>query len=180
MIDANVRIPTPVNEPVLPFAPGSPEKTVLKKALERMAGEKIEIPLLIGGKEVRTGKTIDVRMPHRHQHVLATAHEGDASHVEQAIAAAQAARAHWSETPFAERAADFPKAARLLPTQDRPQVNASNLLGQGKTAPQAEIDPACESIDLLKVNVALASELHAQQPQSAPGMWNMTDYRPLD
>jgi 1-pyrroline-5-carboxylate dehydrogenase len=180
MIDGNVRIPAPVNEPVLSYSPGSAEKAVLKKALERMAGERIEIPLVIGGKEVRTGKTIEVRMPHRHQHVLATAHEGDASHVEQAIAAAQAARAHWAATPFPERAAIFLKAAELLATKYRPLINASTMLGQSKTAHQAEIDAACESIDFLRFNVAFANEIHAQQPQSAGGMWNMTDYRPLD
>ena len=180
MIDGNVRIPTPVNEPVLPYSPGSPEKAVLKKALERMSGERIEIPLVIGGKEVRTGKTIEVRMPHRHQHVLATAHEGDAAHVEQAIAAAQAARRHWSSTPFHERAAIFLKAAELLATKYRPLINASTMLGQSKTAHQAEIDAACESIDFLRFNAAFAAELHSQQPLSAAGIWDMTDYRPLD
>jgi 1-pyrroline-5-carboxylate dehydrogenase len=180
MIQANVRIPTPVNEPVLPYSPGSPERTQLKEALKRMAGERIDIPLLIGGKEVRTGRTVEVRSPHRHQHVLATAHEGDAAHVEQAIAAAQAARAGWSTTPFHERAAIFLKAAELLATKYRPLINASTMLGQSKTAHQAEIDAACESIDFLRFNVNFAHELQSQQPQSAPGMWNMTDYRPLD
>ncbi|MCA1828099.1 MAG: L-glutamate gamma-semialdehyde dehydrogenase [Myxococcales bacterium] len=180
MIDANVRIPTPVNEPVLPYSPGSPEKAQLKEALKRMAGERIEIPLVIGGKEVRTGRTSEARMPHKHQHVLATVHEADASHVEQAIAAAQAARAHWSTTPFAERAAIFLKAAELLATKYRPLINAATMLGQSKSAHQAEIDAACESMDFLRFNVWYAQEIHSQQPMSAPGMWNMTDYRPLD
>ena len=180
MIDANVRIPPPVNEPVLPYAPNSPEKAQLKDALKKMASERIEIPLVIGGKEVRTGKTIEARMPHRHQHVLATVHEGDASHVEQAIAAAQAARGEWSRTPLRERAAIFLKAAELLATKYRATMNAATMLGQSKTAHQAEIDAACESIDFLRFNVAFAEQLHSQQPLSAPGMWNMTDYRPLD
>src|SRR4051812_34204411 len=117
MIDANVRIPTPVNEPVLPYAPGSSEKAQLKEVLKRMSGERIEIPLVIGGKEIRTGKTVEVRMPHRHQHVLAVAHEGSESHVQQAIEAAQAARAEWSRTSLRERAAVFLKAAELLATK---------------------------------------------------------------
>ena len=180
MIDANVRVPTPVNEPVLPYTPGSPEKAELKDALKRMGSERVEIPLLIGGKEVRTGRTIEVRSPHRHAQVLAVAHEGDASHVEQAIAAAQAARASWAATPFAERAAIFLKAAELLATRHRAAINASTMLGQSKTAHQAEIDAACESVDFLRFNVQFAQELRSQQPLSAPGMWNLTDYRPLD
>jgi len=112
--------------------------------------------------------------------VLAVAHEGDASHVEQAIAAAQAARASWSSTPFVERAAIFLKAAELLATKYRAAINASTMLGQSKSAHQAEIDAACESVDFLRFNVAFAEQLRSQQPLSAPGMWNLTDYRPLD
>ena len=180
MIEANVRIPTPVNEPVFAYAPGSPERAQLKEALKRMASERIEIPLVIGGKEIRAGRTHEVRMPHRQQHVLDTAHEADATHVEQAIAAAQAARAQWAATPFHQRAAIFLKAAELLATKYRPLINAATMLGQSKTAHQAEIDAACESIDFLRFNVQFAHDLHSQQPLSGPGMWNMTDYRPLD
>jgi 1-pyrroline-5-carboxylate dehydrogenase len=180
MIEANVRIPTPVNEPVLPYSPGSPERAQLKEALQRMAGERIEIPLVIGGKQVRSGRTAEVRMPHRHRHVLALAHEADAAHVEQAIAAAQAARAEWTRTPFHQRAAIFLKAAELLATKYRARMNAATMLGQSKTAHQAEIDAACESIDFLRFNVSFAHELHAQQPISGPGTWNVMDYRPLD
>ena len=180
MIDSNLRVPAPANEPVLAYAPGSPERAQLKEALQRMSGERIEIPLVIGGKQVRTGRTQEVHMPHRHRHVLATAHEADAGQVEQAIAAAQAARAHWSATPFHQRAAVFLKAAELLAGKYRPLINAATMLGQSKTAHQAEIDAACESIDFLRFNVAFAHELHSQQPSSAPGTWNMTDYRPLD
>ena len=180
MIEANVRIPTPFNEPVLAYAPGSPERAHLKETLQRMAGERREIPLFIGGKEMRTGRTLEVRMPHRHRHVLALAQEADGAHVEQAIAAAQAARAHWARTPFHQRAAVFLKAAELLATKYRAPINAATMLGQSKTAHQAEIDAACESIDFLRFNVAFAHELHSQQPLSAPGVWNITDYRPLD
>jgi 1-pyrroline-5-carboxylate dehydrogenase len=180
MIEANVRIPTPVNEPVLAYSPGSPERAQLKEALQRMAGERIEIPLVIGGKQVRTGRTIEVHMPHRYRHVLALAHEADAAHIEQAIAAAQAARAHWTRTPFQQRAAVFLKAAELLATKHRARMNAATMLGQSKTAHQAEIDAACESIDFLRFNVHFAHELHSQQPLSAAGTWNLMDYRPLD
>src|SRR5438552_9172233 len=119
-------------------------------------------------------------MPHRHQHVLATAHEAEPAHIEQAIAAARAARHDWGRTPFHERAAVFLKAAELLATKYRPLINAATMLGQSKTAHQAEIDAACESIDFLRFNVQFAHDLHSQQPLSGPGMWNMTDYRPLD
>ena len=180
MIHANLRVPSPLNEPVNPYLPGSPERALLKDTLKRMSSEKIDIPLVIGGKQIRTGKTVEVRMPHKHSHVLATAHEGDASHVEQAIAAARAARHDWSRTPFQERAAIFLKAAELLATKYRPLINAATMLGQSKTAHQAEIDAACESIDFLRFNVHFAQELYSQQPISGPQMWNMTDYRPLD
>jgi 1-pyrroline-5-carboxylate dehydrogenase len=180
MINANVRVPPPVNEPVLGYAPGSPERALLKETLKRMSGERIEIPLVIGGKQVRSGKTIEVRMPHKHAHVLALAHEAEPSHVEQAVAAARAARAEWSAMAFHERAAIFLKAAELLATKYRPIINASTMLGQSKTAHQAEIDASCESIDFLRFNVAFAHDLHSVQPQSGPQTWNMTDYRPLD
>jgi len=180
MINANVRVPPPVNEPVLGHAPGSPERALLKETLKRMSSERIEIPLVIGGKQVRSGKTLEVRMPHKHSQVLAIAHEAEPIHVEQAIAAARAARAEWSAMAFHERAAIFLKAAELLATKYRPIINASTMLGQSKTAHQAEIDAACESIDFLRFNVAFAHDLYSVQPQSGPQIWNMTDYRPLD
>jgi 1-pyrroline-5-carboxylate dehydrogenase len=130
MINANVRVPPPVNEPVLGYAPGSPERALLKETLKRMSSERIEIPLVIGGKQVRSGKTIEVRMPHKHAHVLALAHEAEPSHVEQAVAAARAARAEWSAMALHERAAIFLKAAELLATKYRPIINASTMLGQ--------------------------------------------------
>ncbi len=180
MINAIARVPPPKNEPVLSYAPGAPERAELQATLKRMAGEHIEIPVIIGGKHLRTGKTDAVRMPHKHSHVLATLHEADASHVEQAIQTALSVKEEWSRVPFVERAAIFLRAAELLATRYRPILNAATMLGQGKTAFQAEIDAACEAIDFLRFNIHFAEQLLEQQPQSAPGMWNLMDYRPLD
>ncbi len=180
MISAITRVPIPQNEPVASYVPGSPERAELKKALDRMSRERIEIPLVIGGKQVRTGRTAEVRMPHRHAHVLATVHEAETQHVEQAIAAAMAAKAEWAATPFHERAAIFLRAADLLATRYRPILNAATMLGQSKTAHQAEIDSACESIDFLRFNVWFAEQILSTQPQSGQKQWNVLDYRPLD
>jgi 1-pyrroline-5-carboxylate dehydrogenase len=180
MIHGNVRPPTPVNEPNLSYAPGTPERDGLKAALSRMSGEQVEIPLVIGGKRVHTGTLTDIRMPHRHAHLLGRAHVAGAPQIEQAIAAARAAKPDWAATPFHERAAIFLRAAELLATKYRPLINAATMLGQSKTAHQAEIDAASESIDFLRFNVQFAHELLSQQPLSSPGVWNFTDYRPLD
>ena len=180
MINASVRVPPPQNEPILPHAPGSPERATLEAALARMASERIEIPIVIGGKRIHSGKTDTVRMPHRHSHVLATLHEADASHVEQAIHTALAAKEEWSRMAFPDRAAIFLRAAELLATRYRPLLNASTMLGQSKTAYQAEIDAACEAIDFLRYNVAFAQQLLSDQPVSPAQTWNMMDYRPLD
>ena len=137
------RVPTPVNEPVKGYAPGSPEKKALKERLKRMAKERIEIPLIIGGKEVRTGETAQAVMPHDHRHVLADWHKASAKHVEQAIDAARAARVEWSNWAWEDRAAVFLKAAELLATTWRSTINAATMLGQSKTVFQAEIDSAC-------------------------------------
>jgi len=170
----------PVNEPVLSYAPGTPERAELKATLDRMAGERIEIPMRIGGKEVRTGKVGEAVMPHDHRHVLATYHMGDRSHARQAIEAALAAKPAWAALPFAERAAIFLRAAELLATRYRPILNAATMLGQSKTAHQAEIDAACELIDFFRFNVAFAERLIAEQPLSERTMWNQLDHRPLD
>ncbi|SET34351.1 L-glutamate gamma-semialdehyde dehydrogenase [Stigmatella erecta] len=180
MINALTRVPPAQNEPILSYAPGAPERAVLQSTLQRMASERLDIPLIIGGKEVRTGKTDEVRMPHKHSHVLATLHEANAGHVEQAIQNALSVKDAWSQMPFQERAAIFLRAAELLATRYRPLLNASTMLGQSKTAHQAEIDAACEAIDFLRFNVAFAEQLLSQQPLSAPQTWNLTDYRPLD
>ncbi|MGH8377673.1 MAG: aldehyde dehydrogenase family protein, partial [Gammaproteobacteria bacterium] len=180
MINANVRTPIPLNEPAYSYAPGTPERAELKKTLERMASERIEIPLIIGSKAVRTGKLAEVRMPHDHQHVLATCHQADAKQVQAAIEAALSAKPAWEALGFSERAAIFLRAADLLATRYRPILNASTMLGQSKTAHQAEIDAACELIDFFRFNVAFASRLLAAQPNSAPQTWNQLDYRALD
>src|SRR5215813_5154224 len=180
MVNAVPHVPEARNEPVFTYAPGTPERAELKEALKRAASERIEIPLVIGGKQIRTGKTGEARMPHLHRHVLATYHEADSSHVEQAIAAAMAARREWSTTPFDQRAAIFLRAAELMATRYRPLINAATMLGQSKTAHQAEIDAACESVDFLRFNVQFAEQLMAVQPENGAQMWNMLDYRPLD
>src|SRR5919198_737335 len=174
------RVPTPVNEPTLAYAPGSPERATLKTALQRLASERIDIPLVIAGKEIRTGKTRQQSMPHKHHHVLATCQEADAAQVSRAIDAAMAVRRQWAETPFHDRAAIFLKAADLLSTRVRATVNAATMLGQSKTVFQAEIDAACELIDFLRFNVYFAERILADQPLPGPQVWNRMDYRPLD
>jgi 1-pyrroline-5-carboxylate dehydrogenase len=173
-------VPAPVNEPVLSYAPGSPERAALKAALDRMAGEEIEIPLVIGGREVRTGNTDTQVMPHDHGHVLARYHKAGPAEVKQAIAAATEAWREWSEWPWEDRLAVFQRAAELLAGRWRPVLNAATMLGQGKTAHQAEIDSACELIDFLRFNTHFAQQLYREQPFSGPGMWNRLDHRPLE
>ncbi|HEU4880920.1 MAG TPA: L-glutamate gamma-semialdehyde dehydrogenase [Longimicrobium sp.] len=174
------RVPAPINEPVLSYAPGTPERALLKETYARMHGEEIEIPLIIGGREVRTGN-IDVQVsPHEHKHVLARYHKAGAAEVRQAIDAAMKAWKDWSHWPWEDRLAVFQRAAELLTTRYRPILNAATMLGQGKTAHQAEIDSACELIDFLRFNTHFAQQLYAEQPFSGPGMWNRLDHRPLE
>lgn len=173
-------IPTPINEPVRSYAPGSPERASLARELERQRGELVEIPLLIGGREVRTGKTVNVVMPHQHGHVLARAHQAGPAEVQAAIEAAEAARPAWEGLPFEARAAVLLKAAELLAGPWRDRVNAATMLGQSKTCHQAEIDSACELIDFWRFNPAFAQQLYAEQPRSAPGTWNRMEHRALD
>ena len=180
MFDAIVSPPRPTNEPVLSYAPGSPERAALKAELSRMAGETIEIPMFIGGKEITTGALQDVRSPHRHDLLLGRAHQGDETHAAQAIAAAKRAHPSWSSLPWTARAGVFLKAAELLATRLRPVLNAATMLGQSKTAYQAEIDAACELIDFFRFNVHFASLIAGEQPQSSPGMWNLLEPRPLE
>ncbi len=174
------RTPAPRNEPVLNYAPGSPERAALKAALARMSGETIEIPVVIGGQEFRTGRTIDVVSPHAHRRVLAKAHLADPALITKAIDNATAAQREWAAMPFADRAAVFLKAADLLAGPWRQVINAATMLGQSKTAYQAEIDSACELIDFLRFNVHFAERLYAEQPVSSPGIWNRMDHRPLE
>ncbi len=179
-MNAIPRIPAPVNEPVLSYAPGAPERAELKRTLKDLASRPLELPLVIGGKDVRTGKTVDVVMPHCHHHVLAKAHQAGPGEVEAAIAAARDAWREWSAWGLERRAAVFLKAADLLASRYRPIVNAATMLGQSKTAHQAEIDAACELIDFLRFNVHYAERIYAEQPLSVAGVWNSMDYRPLE
>jgi len=174
------RGPPPVNEPVRQYAPGSPERAALKDRLHTIAGERIDIPLVIGGERVRTGDTATTVMPHRHRHVLADWHRARPADVEGAIAAAGAAARDWASWAWEDRAAVFLRAAELLTTTWRPTLNAATMLGQSKTAFQAEIDSACELIDFWRYNVAFAQQLYEQQPLSDHTMWNQLDYRPLE
>jgi len=174
------RVPQPVNDPNRSYAPGSPERADLKARLKTMAAEKLDIPLVIGGKEVRTGRTAQAVMPHDHKHVLADYHLAGPEHVQQAIAASAAARREWGGWPWEDRAAVMLRAAELLATTWRSTINAATMLGQSKTVFQAEIDAASEMIDFWRFNAYFAQELYGEQPISGPGVWNQMDYRPLE
>ncbi|HXF95815.1 MAG TPA: L-glutamate gamma-semialdehyde dehydrogenase [Gemmatimonadales bacterium] len=179
-MNAIPKVPAPVNEPVLSYAPGTPERDQLKRVLKDLSSREIEIPLVIGGREVRTGRTADAVMPHCHGHVLARVHQAGPQEVEQAIAAARAAWREWSGWSFERRATVFLKAAELLAGKHRALANAATMLGQSKTAHQAEIDSACELVDFWRFNVHYAERLYADQPLSVPGVWNRVEYRPLE
>ncbi|MBC7894966.1 MAG: L-glutamate gamma-semialdehyde dehydrogenase [Cytophagaceae bacterium] len=174
------RVPAPYNEIIRSYAPGSPERASLKARLDSMAKERIEIPIIIGGKEYRTGELGHSVMPHDHQHVLADYHKAKPEHVKMAVDAAVAAQREWSQWPWEDRVAVFLKAAELLATRWRDTLNAATMLGQSKTVYQAEIDSACELIDFWRLNAHYAQEIYADQPMSSPGMWNMLDYRALE
>jgi 1-pyrroline-5-carboxylate dehydrogenase len=172
--------PLPQNEPVYTYAPGSPERDELKKTIKQLKSEKADIPMYIGGMEVRTGKVMEIRPPHETSHSLAQFHEGDESHVQQAIDAALAARESWAAMSWENRANIFLKAADLVATKYRYHMNATTMLGQSKNAYQAEIDSACELIDFLRFNVHFLGEIYKQQPVSSPGVHNRMEYRPLE
>ncbi len=172
--------PLPTNEPVLNYAPGSPERARLKATLAELKGQTIDVPMFIGGKEVRTGKLKTMHPPHEIGHTLGTYHLGDKSHVEAAIDAALAAKDAWAAMTWETRAAIFLKAADLIATKYRPYINGTTMLGQSKNVYQAEIDAACEFIDFLRFNVHFLSEIYRQQPISSPGMHNRLEYRPLE
>jgi 1-pyrroline-5-carboxylate dehydrogenase len=173
-------VPPPKNEPVLSYAPGSRERRALQQALADARSRQIDVPMFIGGSEVRSGKTKKLSPPHDHQHILGYFHEGDKGHVEQAIQAALAARELWATLAWEHRAAIFLKAADLLAGPYRFKMNAATMLGQSKNAYQAEIDSACELIDFLRFNVSFMAEIYTEQPQSSPGIWNRMEYRPLE
>jgi 1-pyrroline-5-carboxylate dehydrogenase len=174
------RVPPPFNEPVRAHAPGSPEKAELKARLDTLASERLDIPLIIGGKEVRSDDLAKAVMPHDHHHVLGDWHRASREHVVQAVAAAAEARREWGRWPPEDRLAVFLRAAELLATTWRATLNAATMLGQSKTAFQAEIDSACELIDFWRFNPFYAQELYAEQPLSSRGTWNQLDYRPLE
>jgi 1-pyrroline-5-carboxylate dehydrogenase len=181
MADAIVNVPVPENEPVLSYAPGSPEKKALKAALKELAGNQLDIPLIIGGKEVRTGNLGTCVVPHDHGHVLATYHQAGPREVKAAIAAAQKAKADWAAMPWQHRASIMLKAAELLAGPWRATMNAATMLGQSKTAFQAEIDAACELIDFWRFNPYYYEQIISDQPPYSPtGMWNYVEQRPLD
>jgi 1-pyrroline-5-carboxylate dehydrogenase len=178
--NGNRRVPTPVNDPVRTYAPGTPERAALKDRLSSMAKERIEIPLIIGGREIRTGDLSQSVMPHAHRHVLADWHRATRANVEAAVTASRDAARDWANWAWEDRAAVFLKAAELLTTTWRATLNAATMLGQSKTAFQAEIDSACELIDFWRFNPFYAQQLYDEQPLSDRTMWNQLDYRPLE
>jgi len=174
------QLPAPVNEPIRSYAPGTPERASLKSRLKAMEGERPDIAVVIDGKEIRTGETGQSVSPHKHRHVTATYHKATAEDVHAAIASGKRAWKEWSEWSWEERAAVFLKAADLLATTHRDTLNAATMLGQSKTAFQAEIDAACEMIDFFRFNVGFARDLCAEQPINGPGVWNQSEYRALE
>ena len=172
--------PLPVNETVLSYAPGSLERKRLKEVLAELKSSTMDVPMYIGGEELRSGNKVAMHPPHEKDHLLGYFHAGDASHVRKAIDAALAAKAAWAEMSWENRANIFLKAADLISTKYRPYLNGTTMLGQSKSAYQAEIDSACEIIDFLRFNVHFLSEIYRQQPISSPGMHNRLEYRPLE
>jgi len=180
MSNAKFQVPPPANEPVMDYAPGSAERAALQSTIEHQSSDQADIPLIIGGQEVRTGDTKDSVCPHRHAHVLATYHQADADAVGRAIDAAAAAAPAWAAMSWEHRASIFLKAAELLAGPYRMTINAATMLGQSKTSHQAEIDAACEMIDFFKFNAHYAQQIYEDQPESSPGVWNRVEQRELE
>lgn len=180
MANAFFKIPTPKNEPVKAYRKGSPERTSLKAELARLKGQELEIPMIIGGKEVRTGNMVSIHPPHELKHTLGHYHKGGAKEVNMAIDAALAARSSWENTPWQERAAVFLRAAELLAGPYRDRMNAATMLAQSKNVFQAEIDAACEMVDFFRFNAAYLEQVYSDQPNSAAGIWNRLEHRPLE
>lgn len=173
-------VPIAVNEPVLSYAPGSPERKEVLDAYKQMYNSKIEVPLYINGEDIATGDTGTMSPPHEHQHVLGTYHKASKKEVEKAIATALEARKSWAATPWEQRAAIFLRAAELIAGPYRAKINAATMLAQSKNIFQAEIDAACELIDFLRFNVQFMTEIYSEQPESTSVAWNRTEYRPLE
>lgn len=180
MLKGFYNVPVPANEPVLSYGPGSKEREALTKALAEARAEQVDVPMYIGGEEVRTGNLQPLTPPHDHQHMLGHFHMGEAVHTEQAINAALAAKAEWAALSWEHRASIFLKAADLLAGPYRYKINAATMLAQSKNAYQAEIDAACELIDFLRYNVYFMTQIYQEQPASSPGIWNRLEYRPLE
>jgi 1-pyrroline-5-carboxylate dehydrogenase len=174
------QVPPAKNEPILTYAPGTKERTTLKKQLEIFRATEMDIPMIIGGEEVRTGNKIAIHPPHDVKHCLGHYHQGDETHVYQAIDAALKARSNWAALSWEHRASIFLKAADLLSGPYRQKINAATMLGQSKTAFQAEIDSACEFSDFLRFNVQYMTQIYSDQPSSSDGIWNRVEYRPLE
>jgi 1-pyrroline-5-carboxylate dehydrogenase len=173
-------VPKAVNEPINSYAPGTPERKALLDTYKKMYGEQVDIPFYIGGKEYRTGNTVSIHPPHDHKHCVGKYHTADKEHIELAISKAAEARKQWAATSWEHRAAIFLKAAELLAGPFRYKMNAATMIAQSKNAFQAEIDSACELIDFLRFNVEFMTEIYSNQPQSAAGIWNRMEYRPLE
>jgi 1-pyrroline-5-carboxylate dehydrogenase len=173
-------VPTPINEPIKSYAPKSPERAELQKMLADLRSKELDIPMYIGGKEVRSNNKARIAPPHDHKHTLGHFHKSGKEHIQQAIDAALAAREKWVNLSWEHRASIFIKAAELIAGPYRAKLNAATMLGQSKNAFQAEIDSACEIIDFLRFNVHFMQEIYKQQPASAPGMWNRLEWRPLE
>lgn len=180
VLSARRRVPPAVNEPIRSYAPGTPERASLKARLAAMAGDHVEIPVIVDGREHRTGDTGQAVMPHAHRHVLGTWHKSTPELVQEAVASSLRAREEWGNWPWEERAAVFLRAAELLSTTWRDTINAATMLNQSKTAYQSEIDAACELADFFRFNCAYAEDLYGEQPLNDKGTWNQTDYRPLE
>ncbi len=180
MSNAFYHVPVPKNEPVLSYAPGSAERKALQAKYDELIAKQLDIPMYIGGQEVRTADRVAMHPPHAHAHVLGHYSRGDASHVNAAIAAALGARAQWAAMPWEQRAAIFLKAADLLAGPYRARMNAATMLAQSKNAFQAEIDAVCELADFWRFNVAYMTQIYKDQPESLPGVWNRLDYRALE
>lgn len=174
------KVPVAVNEPIKNYAPGSSERKELQAMLKELRSKEMDIPMYIGGKEVRSNNKSRLAPPHDHQHTLGHFYKSDRSHIEQAIDAALAAREKWSALSWEMRASIFLKAAELIAGPYRARLNAATMLGQSKNAYQAEIDSACEIIDFLRFNVQYMTEIYSEQPISAPGIWNRVEWRPLE